>query len=189
MHDQLTAYIRKRIAIDDEDLGRVLSCFRELQLARHQILQGEGDPARRMFFVVRGCLRVFFIKEDGTDVTRRIVFENAFSTTLVGFITREPSMEYTQALEPTTLLYIPREEFYALLDTVPCWEKFYRQYLEYAYVTNTNRLMSFITLSATERYRQLLLDDPRIVQRLPNKIVASYLNISPETLSRLKSSV
>ena len=146
----------------------------------------EGDPSRRMFFVLKGCLRVFFIKEDGLEVTRRIVFENNFSTTLVGFITRQPSLEYTQALEPTTLLYITRDEFYMLLESIPNWEKFYRKYLEYAYVHNTNRLMSFITQDAGERYRQLLDEAPEIVRRLPNRIVASYLNISPETLSRLK---
>lgn len=188
MYEQLAQYIQGRINLGEQDLEKVLSCYKELTLQRHEILQGEGDPSRRMFFVVKGCLRVFFIKEDGSDVTRRIVFENGFSTTLVGFITRQPSLEYTQALEPTTLLYITRDDFYILLEQVPGWEKFYRQYLEYAYVTNTNRLMSFITLDAKERYRQLLEERPEIVQRLPNRVVASYLNISPETLSRLKSS-
>jgi FixJ family two-component response regulator len=75
------------------------------------------------------------------------------------------------------------------LEIIPEWEKFYRSYLENAYVTNTNRLMSFITMDATERYRQLLSQSPIIVKRLPNKMVASYLNISQETLSRLKSKV
>jgi CRP-like cAMP-binding protein len=189
MHEQLVTYIRERIKISNEDLERVLSCYKPLKLKKNEILLSEGDPSRRMFFIVKGCLRVFFIKEDGIEVTRRIVFENNFSTTLVGFITRQPSLEYTQALEPTTLLYITRDEFYMLLDSIPSWEKFYRQYLEYAYVNNTNRLMSFITQDAVERYRQLLEEDPEIVRRLPNRIVASYLNISPETLSRLKSKI
>jgi CRP-like cAMP-binding protein len=189
MYEQLIPCIREKINISNEDLDRVLACYKPLKLKKHEILLSEGDPSRRMFFVVKGCLRVFFIKEDGTEVTRRIVFENNFSTTLVGFITRQPSLEYTQALEPTTLLYITRDEFYALLERIPNWEKFYRQYLEYAYVSNTNRLMSFITQDATERYRQLLQENPEIVRRLPNRIVASYLNISPETLSRLKSRI
>lgn len=189
MQEQLATYIRDRITVNEEELSSILSCYHPLQLTKHEILLSEGDPSRRMFFVVKGCLRVFFIKEDGTEVTRRIVFENAFSTTLVGFITRKPSLEYTQALEPTTLLYITRDSFYALLETIPVWEKFYRQYLEYAYVNNTNRLMSFITEDAAERYRKLLEENPEIVQRLPSRIVASYLNISPETLSRLKSKI
>lgn len=187
MYDQLSKYIRDRITVNEEDLQHILSKYQPLKLKKNEVLLGEGEPSRRMYFVVKGCLRVFFVKEDGTEVTRRIVFENAFSTTLVGFITREPSKEFTQAIEPTTILFINREEFYVLLDAIPEWEKFYRKYLEYAYVNNTNRLMSFITQDAGERYRLLLEEHPEIVQRLPNRIVASYLNISPETLSRLKS--
>lgn len=90
-------------------------------------------------------------------------------------------------IEPTVLLYISHKDFYYLLEVVSAWEKFYRHYLENAYVNNTNRLMSFLTLDETKRYKQFLDITPKIVQRLPNKIVATYLNISQETLSRLKS--
>jgi CRP-like cAMP-binding protein len=189
MNEQLSAHIRGKVNISEEELRLILSYYKPLKLKRNEVLLSEGDLSRRMFFVVKGCLRVYFIKEDGTEVTRRIVFENAFTTTLVGFITGQPSREFTQAVEATSLLYIERENFYSLLETIPVWEKYYRQYLEYAYVNNTNRLMSFITLDATEKYRQLLEENPEIVRRLPNRIVASYLNISPETLSRLKSKV
>ena len=113
--------------------------------------------------------------------------EKQFATYLVIFITNETSKEFVQAIEDTDLYYISQKDFYHLLKIIPQWEKLYRHYLEYAYVTNTNRLMSFITLDATERYRQLLAQNPGVVMRMPNKMVASYLNISQETLSRLKS--
>jgi CRP-like cAMP-binding protein len=90
-------------------------------------------------------------------------------------------------VEPSQLLYISHVDFLNLLALVPQWGKFYQHYLEWGYVNNTNRLMSFLTLSAHERYRKLLNENPVIVQRLPNKLVASYLNISQETLSRLKA--
>jgi CRP-like cAMP-binding protein len=184
---QLRKFILDKVSLNEDECAEVLSLYKPMELSRHQILLSEGEPSRKMFFVVKGCLRVFFIKEDGSEVTRRIVFENAFSTTLVGFITGKPSLEYTQALEPTSLLYITQEDFYGLLDRIPNWEKFYRQYLETAYVNNTNRLMSFITQDAGQRYQHLLAEEPAIIQRLPNRIVASYLNVSPETLSRLKA--
>lgn len=72
---------------------------------------------------------------------------------------------------------------------VPKWKDFYSIYLEKAYVNNSKRLMSFTTLNASERYNQLFKINPNIVKRLPNKIVASYINISQETLSRIKSKV
>jgi hypothetical protein len=85
------------------------------------------------------------------------------------------------------LLYMDRKDFYHLVESLPAWEKFYRHQLEYAYVVNTNRLMSFITNDATERYLLLMKENPEIIKRLPNRLVANYLNITQEGLSRLKS--
>ncbi|SEV90910.1 cAMP-binding domain of CRP or a regulatory subunit of cAMP-dependent protein kinases [Chitinophaga sp. YR573] len=182
MYEQLTKYIQDNIPATEKELELILSYFKPLTIKKNELLGGQ-----RMFFVVKGCLRIFFIQEDGQDITRYLAFENNFATALVSFISQEPSLEFIQTLENTELLYISRRDFHHLLDTIPLWDKFYRHYLEHAYVTNTNRLMSFITMDAIERYRILLKENPIIVQRLPNKIVASYLNISQETLSRIKS--
>lgn len=187
MYKQIEDYIRKEISVTEEELKTITSFFKPLTPKRNEILVSHGQTSQRMFFVGKGCLRIFFINEEGQDATRYLAFENNFATALVSFITDKPSLEFIQALEHTELLYITQKDFYHLLDVIPSWEKFYRHYLEIAYVTNTNRLMSFITMDAKERYRQLLNEKPDVVRRLPNKMVASYLNISQETLSRLKS--
>jgi CRP-like cAMP-binding protein len=187
MHTLLAKYIRDTITVSDEELDTILSCFHPLQPAKNELLVSEGHIAQRMYFVVSGYLRVYFIREDGFEATRYIAFENNFATALVSFIAQSPSQEFIQALQPGELLYIGRNDFYRLLDTVPAWEKFYRSYLEYAYTVNTNKLMSFMVEEATERYKKLLEIKPHVVQRLPNKTVASYLNISQETLSRIKA--
>ncbi len=187
MYTQLSKYITDRITIDDEHLQFILSYFKPLTLKKNEVINVLGIPARRMYFVNKGCLRVYFLKVDGSEVTRRFAFENNFSTSLTSFISGEPLTESTKAIEPAELLYISRNDFYHLLDVIPAWEKFYRNYLEFAYVNNTKRLQSFATQDATERYKLLLKESPHIVQRLSNKLVANYLNISQETLSRLKS--
>ena len=187
MYSQLSKYITDRVAISDDQLSVVLSYFKPLMAKKKELIGSEGSPARRMYFVAKGCLRIYFTKPDGAEATRRFAFENKFSTSLVSFITGEPLTENTQAIEDCELLYISRNDFYYLLEIIPAWEKFYRNYLEYAYVNNTNRLQSFITLDATERYKLLLQENPEIVLRLSNKLVANYLNISQEALSRLKS--
>ena len=142
-----------------------------------------------MYFVNKGCLRVYFLKVDGGEVTRRFAFENTFFTSLISFISGDPLTEYTKAIETTELLYIPRDDFYRLLDVIPPWEKFYRSFLEAAYVNNTKRLQSLATQDATERYKILLKENPQYILRLSNKMVANYLNISQEALSRLKSKI
>lgn len=187
MQKQLAAYIKGIITVTDDELDKILSYFKPLEVEKNELLVTHGHTSRRTFFVGNGCLRIYFITEDGQEATRYLAFENNFATALCSFISKEPSLEFIQALEPTALLYISHEDFYHLLGIIPSWEKFYRHYLENAYVTNTDRLMSFLTLDATERYKKLLDINPKIVQRLSNKIVATYLNISQETLSRLKS--
>lgn len=187
MQKQLSDYIKDIITVTDDELDKILSYFKPLEAEKNELLVIYGQTSQRTFFVGNGCLRIFFIAEDGQEATRYLAFENKFATALCSFISKEPSSEFIQALEPTSLLYISHKDFYHLLEIIPSWEKFYRHYLEKAYVNNTNRLMSFLTLDATERYKQLLDINPKIVQRLPNKIVATYLNMSQETLSRLKS--
>ncbi|WP_338794168.1 Crp/Fnr family transcriptional regulator [Bernardetia sp. MNP-M8] len=187
MKAQLTEYIRKTINVTEAELSIILSYFKPLEVEKNELLLVYGQTSQRTFFVGNGCLRIFFITEEGHEATRYLAFENNFATAISSFISNEPSSEFIQASEPTTLLYISHEDFYHLLEIIPLWEKFYRNYLEKAYIHNTNRLMSFLTLDATERYKQLLEIQPNIVQRLPKKIVATYLNISQETLSRLKS--
>ncbi|MES2108418.1 MAG: Crp/Fnr family transcriptional regulator [Bacteroidota bacterium] len=187
MKEMLAKYILKKVKMSEGDLQLVLSHFKTRTVKKKEILLHEGDLSNRMYFVVKGCLRIYFIKDVGTEVTRRIIFENDASSSMVSFITENPSMEYIEAVMDSTLLYMDRTDFYRLVETLPAWEKFYRHQLEYAYVINTNRLMSFITNDATERYLQLLKENPEIIKRLPNRLVANYLNITQEGLSRLKS--
>lgn len=189
MQEQLTNYIKGIITVTDDQLEEILSYFKPLKVEKNELLVTLGQTSQRTYFVGNGCLRMFFINEDGQDATRYFAFENQFATALVSFITGEPSEEFIQAAEHSELLCITHHDFYHLLEKIPQWEKFYRYYLEKAYVNNTKRLMSFLTQDATEKYRQLLNENPIIVRRLPNKMVASYLNISQETLSRLKSKI
>ena len=187
MKEGLAEYILKKVKASDEEMALILSYFKPLAVKKKEILLREGGLANKMYFIVKGCLRIYFIKDVGTEVTRRIIFENDSSSSMASFITEKPSKEYIEAVTNTELLYMDRNDFYYLVDTVPVWEKFYRRQLEYAYVINTNRLMSFITNDATERYLLLLKENPEIVRRLPNRLVANYLNITQEGLSRLKS--
>lgn len=182
----LSDCILKRITISQPNLDTVLSYFKEQEVRKDEILLAEGETSKRMYFVKSGCMRIYFLQADGAEATRYLAFENNFATGLTGFISQQPSQENIQALEKTELLYITRTDFHTLLDQIPEWEKFYRSYLEAAYVTNTKRLMSFITMDATARYQSLITEHPTIPQRLSNRMVANYLGISQEALSRLK---
>ncbi|CAM4415971.1 cAMP-binding domain of CRP or a regulatory subunit of cAMP-dependent protein kinases [Pedobacter westerhofensis] len=185
--EKLADHIRNVTYLTDEQLELVLDYFKPSSHLRNEVLVEIGQVNDHMNFVVKGCVRIFFVRDDGLDMTRNITFENQFATGLASFISQNPSMEALQVLEDTQLLRISRKDFYYLLNLIGAWEKFFRKYLEYAYLNNLSIYHREIMKDAAERYKELLTMNPEIVKRLPNKIVASYLNMSPETLSRMKS--
>ncbi|WP_028887653.1 Crp/Fnr family transcriptional regulator [Tenacibaculum ovolyticum] len=186
-YNELINYIKKNIDIDDDDLKIVLSHFKKIKKSKNETLLSNGKNSQVSYFVNKGCLRLFYLDELGKDITRYIAFENQFATEFVSFITNQPAQESIQVIENSELLYITHKDFRHLMKIIPKWKDFYNTYLEKAYVNNSKRLISFTTLNASERYKQLFQINPNIVKRLPNKIVASYINISQETLSRIKS--
>ncbi|WP_183568383.1 Crp/Fnr family transcriptional regulator [Mucilaginibacter sp. SP1R1] len=185
--EKLSEHIRSIVFLTEEQLKLALSHFKPANFQRNEFLVNEGEVSKHIHFVVKGCLRIFFIREDGQEATRHLAFEQQFATGLASFITETPSREYIQAMEETELLRITRKDFYYLLNIIPAWEKFYRNYLEIAYINNLQIYQREVTKDAELRYKELLDHNPEIVRRLSNKVVASYLNMSPETLSRIKS--
>ncbi|MCA4900029.1 MAG: Crp/Fnr family transcriptional regulator [Cytophagales bacterium] len=177
------------IGVDHPDLNHIVSKFEGRKTKRNEILQKSGEVSRYVFFVNKGCGRTYYIQPDGGESTRYIAIEGDFFSSLSSFITQQPTLEFVQAIEPSELLMISRNNFTELLNTSLAFEKIYRQSMEYAYLLTTWRLESFITRDAKARYEFLLQTDPDLVLRLSNKIVASYLGISQETLSRLKSKI
>lgn len=183
----LADLIQAKIALGDEQLRDVLSRFKLVNAEKNDLLLEPGSVADRLFFIMKGCLRLYYINEDQSVLTRFMAFENTFLTSIVSFISREPAPEYIEAVENSELLVISYNDFVHLRKTIPGWDKIYIYILEYGLTVITSKLSSLLTQSATERYRSLLKNNPELVQRLSNANLAAYLNISPETLSRIKS--
>ena len=123
----------------------------------------------------------------GEELIRYFALENKFVSNLTSFITGLPSEEFIQANEKTELLYIPKAVFLELVENLPAINRVYRNMLEKAYITSQKRIYQFQGLNAVDRLRWLLEEYPGILSRIPNRLVASYLGITPYTLSRIKS--
>jgi CRP-like cAMP-binding protein len=189
MPGKLEQLINEKVAISDEQLKLTLSFFKPLTVQKNERLLEKGQVADRLFFILKGCLRLYYTNDDYNGSTRFMAFENTFLTSIVSFISREPAPEYIQAVEHSELLFISHKDFFYLREVIPSWEKFYIYILEYGLTVITSRLNSLLTQNATERYKTLLKNNPELVQRLSNSNLAAYLNVSPETLSRLKSNI
>lgn len=186
-HEQLKAFLKKVAALSDTELDTIASAFYPKTCRRSDVLLASGDVCTEFYFIARGGVRVFFITSKGQEKTRHIALENTIITSLSSFVTRQPSSENIDALEETELLAISQTDFYHFVDTCRAWELFYRMVLETAYIEKVKHIESRVTLTAKQRFADAMREHPHFLQRVSNRILASYLDITQETLSRLKS--
>lgn len=185
--DLLKKHLAQHIRFDDVQFEVFCKRFKVKQTSRNEILLFGSEICPYMYFVNRGCLRIYMLDEAGRESTRFFVFEGKFGTAFPSFILQEPSMAYIQSLEPSELLYINYPDLQELINKFPNFEKAYLINLEMEYISSIKRIESLISMDANSRYQLLLKDSPALIKRLPSKIIADYLGISQETLSRLKS--
>jgi CRP-like cAMP-binding protein len=187
MHEILKSSLANYISLTDEQWTFVLRHFKPKTTKRNEILLEKGKTGQYIYFVVKGCLRIFLVNDDGQKSTRMLIFEGIFGTAFPSFVLRQPSAAAIQSIEASNLLQISYQDFQTLLEKIPGWEKMYRIILEKAYIESILRIESLISMDSKERYNILMEENPKLIQRLPGKIIADYLGISQETLSRLKS--
>lgn len=187
MHERLFQYFEAKTRISQQEFSEFSDHFTVRKVRRKEFLLREGEVCQQNIFVNTGCLRIFSTNEEGQELTRYFAFEGKFGTALSSFIEQKPSIEFIQAIEKSEVLTISRQAFYHLVETVPQVNVIYRDILEMAYITSQKRIYNFQGQSALERLKWLLQYQPQILTRLSNKTVASYLGVSPYTLSRLKA--
>lgn len=187
MHPALKEYLAGKIELSPAHEELVDKYFIKKTAERNEILVPAGSIARHVYFVIKGCLRIFLTNEDGIESTRFLIFEGRMGTAFPSFALKEPSVAAIQSLEPSELLLLSYEDRESLYKNIPGWESMYRIELEHEYIKAIRRIESLITADSKERYHLLMKDNPEMIKRLPARIIADYLGISPETLSRLKS--
>lgn len=187
MYDKLQKYLTDRTRIEEQTLQHVCKFFEPLSAKKSEILLHHGEVCKYYYFVNEGCLRLYTVSRDGQETTRYFAFEGAFGSALPSLIQQTPAFEYVQAIERSQLLAIHRDKFFMLVDTVPQVSFIYRQILEAAFITAQQRIYGLQGSTALDNLKWLLNYQPNILARLSNKMVASFLGVTPFTLSRLKA--
>jgi CRP-like cAMP-binding protein len=187
MIDILEHHIRARIGQDTQGLDTVLSMFKPIKLKRHHLLLSQGEVCRWCYFVAKGCVQVFVYDDNGNENIRDFALEQSWLTDINSFTHQTPSSEFFRTVEASELLAISKEDFQTMLTRIPQFERVYRSILEQSYANSVYRINTLVSLNALDRVRWVIEHQPKLLTRLPNKLVASYLGISPETLSRLKA--
>jgi CRP-like cAMP-binding protein len=154
--------------------------------AKNELLLSEGRICRHLYFLEKGAIRGFY-NLDGKEITHWFGFENDFVTSFHSFITGEPALENIQLMEGSILWAIPKETLNELLSKHHEVERLVRIAYEKYYIRLEERFVNAQFKTATERYENLLQHSPFILERVPLGFIASYLGISQETLSRIRS--
>lgn len=150
-------------------------------------VQPIGHTCRTIYFVKTGALRVYYFK-DSHEITESFEFENNFVARAESLFTGEPSRKAIEAIEDSKVIAINTVKLFALYDTHHDIERLFRKMIEKAYVRTVKRIESLQFHTAAERYAEMIREQPDVLLRVPLKMVASYLGITPESLSRIRAS-
>lgn len=183
---QLIAHINSYHPLSNAAQDALEQQFEEITVSKNKYLITEGTVCRHLYFLERGALRGYYTL-DGKEVTHWFAFEHDFVTSFHSFITGGAAVENIQLLEGSILWSISKEKFTSLLNQHPEMERVLRIAYEKYYIRLEERFVNAQFKTATERYQGLLLQTPHLIERVSLGHIASYLGISAETLSRIRS--
>jgi CRP-like cAMP-binding protein len=187
MIEVLRKHITARLGDDPDNLETVLSSFKHITAKRNEQILQQGEICRYVYFIAKGCLQVYVYDNDFNETTRDLVTEDNWCSELQSFGSGNPAIENIRAVEPCELFAIDRKAFQTMMETVPQFDKMYKQILEASYANSVYRINTFVALSALDRIKWLMKYRPMLMTRLSSKLIASYLGINKDVFSRLKS--
>lgn len=185
MLPQLQKFFRLFVNFSEEELAAVWDFFYYKKIKKGEFMYIPNDIATEIGFLIKGVFRIYYLIDE-KESTRFIGSEGIFVTSTPSFTTQKPCTEYVEALENMELLMLSYQNLQKMYEISPKWERFVRMLAEYSYNEQQNRVYSLIALTAQQRYEQFVKERPNLIQRVPQYIIANYLGISPETLSRIR---
>ena len=184
--DLLISNISRHLSLAREEIEFFTSLLRSKSLANGEFLLREGDVCRYETFVVKGCLKTYYLDEEGTEHIIDFSIEEWWADDLYSLLTQTPSKSNIKAIEDTEVLQIGKRDLELLYQKVPKFERFFRILFQNAYITQREQINLALSASARERYLLFIKKKPYAEKRFSQKDIASYLGVTPQFLSTLK---
>lgn len=178
--------IENHVHLGAEEVESVLSLFQPKVLKRKAFLLRGGEVCRSENFIVKGCVKVYSLDENGFEHILMFGIEGWWVGDMLSFLTGRESRYHIEALEETELLQITKPDLDRLYETVPKMERFFRILLQNAFIAHMERIDQSLSLDAAGRYARFISKYPAFGQRIPQKQIAAYLGITPVFLSMLR---
>jgi CRP-like cAMP-binding protein len=184
--DLLKKHINSRVYLTDEEFSICTKFFISKKLKKHQFLLNEGDVCKYLGFVNSGCLRQYSIDNKGTEHIIQFAIEDWWVSDSHSFLSGLPATYNIDALQDSEVLLLERSAREELLDSCPKMERFFRLLIEANHVATQQRIADSLGASAEERYLKFIKTYPKLFEQVPQNHIASYLGITPQSLSRIR---
>ena len=189
MYELLHTKLTETISLTEEEFDFCKTLFLPKKLRKRLSLLQEGDVCKYTAFVEKGMLRTYSIDEKGNEPILQFSMEGWWVADLYSFFTNEPSHFNIEALEDSELLLITQPSWDILLEKIPAFERYFRILIQNNLIATQRRLMGTMSETAEEKYLKLIKNFSDCIQRVPQHMIASYLGITRETLSRVRSHI
>lgn len=189
MHKQLEKSIQKKITLSNDEFESLKSFFIPKKLRKRQYLLNAGDVCQYICFVEKGLLRSFSTDNNANEHVVQFALEGWWISDMGSFLSGDEAVYNIEALEDAELLLLSRQAMDDMLNQMPKMERYFRLLMQNNIVVLQRRIVGTLSLSAEEKYKRMMKLYPDILQRSPQQYVASFLGITPETLSRVRKQV
>ena len=184
MNTNLKNFILKYVNLSEVELEDITNKFKSKVVKKNNYLLREGDTCKDLVFVQKGCLRLYYLKDD-IEVSVWFAFQQSSAIEIYSFISENPSNYFLQAIEDSEVLYLPKTELNKLYQYQPKMHEMMRNFWEDVILNLINRFTALQKDSAEKRYLDLL-NKPTYLETIPQKYLASFIGVTPTSLSRIR---
>jgi CRP-like cAMP-binding protein len=187
MNTTLNTFITKYVDLSDVELEDITSKFKSKSVKKNNFLLRQGETCKDLVFVEKGCLRLYYVK-NGVEVSVWFAFQQSSAIEIYSFISENPSNYFIQAIEDSEVLYLPKTELNKLYRYHPKMQEMMRNFWEDVILNLINRFTALQKDSAEKRYLDLL-NMPAYLETIPQKYLASFIGVTPTSLSRIRKQI
>lgn len=187
MSIELKNFLEKYGKIPNNGMNEIVDMFKSKIIKKGKLLLLQGQICNKVFFVKKGCLRLYYIAKE-VEITVWFAFENNSAIELSSFLSETPSDYFLEAIEDSEILSLHKIELTNLYEKYPDMQKIMRKFWEDVILNLLNRFTALQKDSAEKRYLDLM-NQPIYLQRIPQKFLASYIGVTPTSLSRIRKNI
>lgn len=189
MHERLLSSIGSKIALNETAMNKLKQFFIPKKIRKRQYILNAGDVCQYITFVEKGMLRSFTVDDEGHEHVVQFAVEGSWISDMASFLSEKEALYNIEALEDSEVLNLGTQAMDDLMHQVPGMERYFRLLMQNNIIALQRRVVAYMSLSAEEKYLKLMEVAPDIMNRASQQHIASYLSITPETLSRIRKQV